>query len=524
MKKKLASTCVLATTGSCCGRRILSVLLSLVMLLSLLPTTALAEGETYPDGVNIAIGSDSINIDPGKCLTKNEAKAENVKDYSSGDTYVARYDSTGTLYLNGYNGGKISATNGSLSIVLEGSSENTVTVTGSAGSGIYGIEGNGVDLTIQGSGSLTVKATDTGNGDVYGIWGKTVTVAGSANVTVEAKTKQTATYAIYAPNGFSTTGSGALDLTVTGDTGNEQALYGIYVESGDISLGGDGTKSITLKGAGNWVYGIYTKTSGTTTVSNGSLTIKNETGYEEPIAINAQGVVTLNAPVTIQNFKYGVFNNARALSGEDTADIKIAGGEISINSEKNESNGLWSASNRVAIRGGTVKISTKNSAIAAKNGGLDVTGAPTVTLTTEASNAFYNNSASASTINLTSGGSVTATSKGTGTYIYPIQGVITLGENTKVTKGTQYPGGTVSGEETSAGSGTYTVKFEYQAPGAASAAVGDVTIEGTTGTPITEQEVTVTLENDKFASIIRAGDTLDHQSARRSEPECHPHG
>ena len=483
-------------------RKLMSLLLTFVMLLSLLPTTALADGETHPKGVNITIGSDAINIDSGQCLTKNEAKAENVKAYTAEMSYVARYDKTsGTLYLKGYNGGKITATNGSLSIVLE--NENTVTVTGSAGSTIHGIEGNNVDLTIEGSGSLTVNATGTGNGDCYGIYGKTVAVAGSANVTVNA-TNKVATYAIYAQNGVSTTGSSALNLTVTGAEGNVQGLYGIYVKEGNISLGGSGTKSITMKGVGDVVYGIYTKTSGNTTVSGGKLTIKNETSYNDPSAISAKGVVTLNAPVTIENFKFGVYNNSTALSGSDKADIKITGGTISITSTKTDSDGLHSMNKRVAVSGGTVNISTKGSAIFAKNGGLDVTDAPTVTLNTEADNAFYNQSASTSTINLASGGSVTATSKGTG-LVYPIQGAITLGGNTKVVKGEQYTDGTVSGAETAAGSGTYTVQFAYEAPGAASATVENVTIEGTTNEAITGTDVTVTLTNDKFKAI--AADT-----------------
>ena len=483
--------------------KLLSLLLCIALIVTLTPATALAK-ETHPDGVNITIGSDSINIDPGKCLTKNEAKAENVKAYSAETDYVARYNNAGTLYLKGYDGGQITATGGSLNIVLEGN--NTVTVNGSSGTSIHGIDGNELDLTIKGSGSLTVNATGTGNGDVHGILGKTVAIAESANVTINAKTTKTATYAIYAQNGVSTTDSSTMNLTVTGETGNQQALYGVYVNGGGISLGGSGAKSITMKGAGTWVYGIHTNTNGnTTTVSGGSLTVKNETSHEEPIAINAKGVVTLNAPVTIQNFKYGVYNNAEGLTGEDKADIKITGGTININSSKTDSVGLWSANNRVAISGGTVTINTKSSAIAAQNGGLDVTGSPTVTLTTEGSYASYVG-AGTNTINLTLGGNVTATSEGTSLIVYPIQGAITLGENTKVIKGEQYSGGTVSGAENTAGSGTYTVKFEYQAPGAASAAVGDVTIEGITGTAITDATISVTLANDKFHAIAANAD------------------
>ena len=477
-------------------RKLMSLLLTFVLLLSLLPTTALAEEETYPNGVGITINGNGFSLQDKQYAASNSSTT--AQSYTGSETYVARYDgSTGTLYLNGYSGGKISATNGSLSIVLEG--ENTVTVNGSAGTNFYGVLGNDVDLTIHGSGSLTVKATGAGTGNVCGISGKSVAIAESANVTVNAKTKQTATYAIYAQNGFSTTGSGKLDLAVEGETGNEQALYGIYVDSGDISLGGSGEKSITMKGAGGMVYGIHTKTSDKTTVSGGSLTIKSETSYVSPIAINAEGVVTLNADVTLTDFKYGVYNNAEAMSTGDKADIRIAGGTINITSTKTDSVGLWSSNNRVAVSGGTVNISTKASAIAAKNGGLDVTGSPTVTLTTEGSYASYVNTGT-NNINLT-GGSVTATSKGN----YPIQGVITLGENTKVTKGEYYSSGnTCSGEANSDGS--YTVEFAYEAPGAASAAVNNVTIEGTTNEVITDKEITVTLENAKFKAIAAGTD------------------
>ena len=488
--------------------KLLSLILCFALIVTLTPITALAEGETHPTGVNITIGSDAINIDPGQCLTKNEANSANVKSYTDGTSYVARYDSTGTLHLNGYNGGQITATNGSLNIVLEGS--NTVTVNG-VNTNFYGINGNGVDLTIKGSGSLTVNATGTGTGDVYGIRGKNVAIAESANVTINAMTTQTATYAIYAENNFSTTSSGALNLAATGTKGNEQALYGIYVKEGDISLGGSGTKNITMKGTGGLVYGIHTKTSGNIAVNDGSLTIQNETSYENPTAISAKGVVTLNADVIIQNFKIGVYNNAAELSDSDKADIKITGGTINITSSKTGSDGLWSSNNRVAIGGGTVNITTVGLAIGAKNGGLDVTGSPTVTLNTGNSSALGASTSNAdySKIDLSAGGSVTVTNKVTSNLTFGAN--VTLGENTKVVKGTYYTSSATCASAAN-GDGTYTLKFEYKAPGAASAAVDDVTIDGTTNTAITEKEVTVTLENDKFASTL-SGDWITNLPA-----------
>ena len=54
--------------------RIVSILLALVMLLSLLPTTALAA--TYPDTVRVYNASGAItSLDDGQCLVTNDASA-----------------------------------------------------------------------------------------------------------------------------------------------------------------------------------------------------------------------------------------------------------------------------------------------------------------------------------------------------------------------------------------------------------------------------------------------------------------
>ena len=89
-------------------KRRLSILLSIVMLFSLLPTTALAA--TYPESVRVYNGSGTItSLSDGQCLATNAATSAIA--YTSGDTYVARYDS-GKLYLNGYqNGNQIIAPN-----------------------------------------------------------------------------------------------------------------------------------------------------------------------------------------------------------------------------------------------------------------------------------------------------------------------------------------------------------------------------------------------------------------------------
>ena len=182
--------------------KLLSILLSLVMLLSLLPTTALAAGN-YPEHVRLYNGNgESTSLDDGQCLVTNDASATS---YTSG-AYVARYDS-GTLYLNGYHGvaadGQIYA-DGDLNIEVEGDSSFTTSLS-SATNHLYGIQANGT-LTISGFGTLTVSAT--GKGNVYGIYAKEgVTISAPLAVTV-----------------------GKNNTTETGP------VYGIYTESGAISL------------------------------------------------------------------------------------------------------------------------------------------------------------------------------------------------------------------------------------------------------------------------------------------------
>ena len=142
-----------------------TILLSLVMLLSLLPTTALAA--TYPDHVRVYNGSGTItSLSDGQCLVINDGSATSY----TGGAYVARYEkSSGTLYLKDYHGvaaadGMIFA-DGDLNIVVENDSSFTTSV--SATNNLYGIQAGG-KLNISGSGKLTVTAN--GDGDVYGIY------------------------------------------------------------------------------------------------------------------------------------------------------------------------------------------------------------------------------------------------------------------------------------------------------------------------------------------------------------------
>ena len=100
------------------------------MLLSLLPTTALA---AYPSPTSVSVDGGKRFSSPSQLYYKND---DDAGSFSGSDTdYNAHYDpNTGTLTLNGYDGGKIAldgAERKDLTIKLIG--DNKITVNGDMG-------------------------------------------------------------------------------------------------------------------------------------------------------------------------------------------------------------------------------------------------------------------------------------------------------------------------------------------------------------------------------------------------------
>ena len=88
MKKKLASTRVLATTGTCCGRRILSILLCLVLTLTLLPTAAFAEGEATTQAGKAVLGGFRAGGTAGSAyITNNSANSLKILAHKTNASY-----------------------------------------------------------------------------------------------------------------------------------------------------------------------------------------------------------------------------------------------------------------------------------------------------------------------------------------------------------------------------------------------------------------------------------------------------
>lgn len=387
--------------------KILSILLSLVMLLSLLPTTALAAD--YPDSVRVYNASGNIkSLSDGERLAANDAGS--ATPYSSGDSYVARYEkSSGTLYLNGYQvdvtGGEIYA-NGDLNIVVESNSSFTTSTT--ATGNLYGIQADGGELNISGSGTLTVTAN--GRGNVYGISaGKGVTISAPLVVTVGKNN----------------------------DTENGP-VYGIYTQSGAISLSGD-DMTVTATGGTENVYGVYNAADTSTTITDngnigisGKLTVNLSNGKYNRGISSQGGVITLDgATVKIPgSYYYGIYNDNGNVVIKSTPDVELtsttSGGE-----------GIYTGGGgNLSIESSTVKVSA-NGFPADIKGNVSIQNS-TVELTLTGDNYEVirtGNSTTANTIDLSGSGSVTLTAPGKQEYAM-ISGKVTATSGTKVEKGT----------------------------------------------------------------------------------------
>ena len=253
--------------------KLLSILLSLVMLLSLLPTTALAT--TYND-----VKVNGVSLGDGEYLTSNAATAASISS-TEPTTYVAWYKN-GVLTLNNFTGKSNSG------IVLQGapaadliiklignntitpydtgiqgnSAAGSITITADSGSNgnltinvtnstrpVFGINGSANSVTISGSADVTINATTTANKESYGIKSsKAVSILDSASVNITCKT----------PNSSS----------------RSDSCNGIYSDTG-VTINTDGTIQIDVHKAGDEAYSYGINSMGTLTLTKvGGMTVR----------------------------------------------------------------------------------------------------------------------------------------------------------------------------------------------------------------------------------------------------------
>ena len=264
--------------------KILSILLSLVMLLSLLPTTALAAA--YPSPTAVLVDGEKPFGSPSQLYYKNGDTKDNFKGTPT--DYNAAYDeATGTLTLNGYSGGQITlggASASDLTIKLIG--DNVVTVNG-LNSGIKSTCGGG-NITItadSGSkGTLTINVTNNSSGAVgidnfngAGANGN-VTIKGYADVKIIATTNAAnrGSYGIYAENvAIKENAKVAITANALSNTGGGM-VFGIWAKTNvTINTAGEITVDASNAGDGVNVYSYGVNSMGTLTLKEvGGMTVK----------------------------------------------------------------------------------------------------------------------------------------------------------------------------------------------------------------------------------------------------------
>ena len=266
--------------------KILSILLSLVMLLSLLPTTALAAG--IPDPTAVSVDGGKFFQASSKLYYKNGNGSDTFTGTPS--DYNAHYDpNTGTLTLQGYEGGSITlggAIQRDLTIKLIG--DNKITVNGDSGIVVTSRECN-ITITADSgdSGKLTIDVTSDsgavvgiGNNIATGAVSGNVTITGHADVTINATTNAAnwSSWGIYAGKVIiEDHAKVAITVNAPKNTGGD-FVYGIFAQDnvtintdGEITV--DASNAATVDGTGDRVYsiGVYAQNSLTLTKVGGMM-------------------------------------------------------------------------------------------------------------------------------------------------------------------------------------------------------------------------------------------------------------
>ena len=268
--------------------KILSILLSLVMLLSLLPTTALAAS---PDASNVYVNGNISFYNPTRLYYRN---GDSETSFSGTSTdFNAAYDpATGTLTLKDYNGkgitvggtgqtditvvleGTNTIKDGSLehavggNITIKSSTGGTLSITNTISNGnpAIGIETGWAtsyetgNVTITGDAKVTIDMTHNGTQSfdkAYGIFAKeNITISKSASVDITCKTPNNTAIDASNCNGLragkdvtiNTTGEVKIDVTKAGK--NDAYSIGVY-PSGNAILTKVGDMAVEWKNHGS---------------------------------------------------------------------------------------------------------------------------------------------------------------------------------------------------------------------------------------------------------------------------------
>ena len=235
-------------------KRILSMLLTLCMVLTLVPMTAFA-ANAPANVVTINV----VTLDSIYPYLVDGAKAESGS--LNGTDCTAHLNvATGTLSLWNYNGKEITTSTGGakdLTVILKG----TNTITGDLKNRT---DGGNLMITAEEDASLNITNSRNSDGSLAGIstsiagtysGGGSISITGKANITISVTNTSTnvnaKSYGLFAKQGISISDSASLDVTSTCHSSSDYSAYGIYTGNQSFTVNTSGVIRVDVSNTQN---------------------------------------------------------------------------------------------------------------------------------------------------------------------------------------------------------------------------------------------------------------------------------
>ncbi len=365
------------------AKRLICIIISVLMVASLLPTSAFAtssSGSTNPEIVEISTVTEVEVLDEeltAECVVEEKAYDENygialasddVEETSSTNSELPSADSDGVIKLEAdyeltsqcvigtsvtidLNGHTITrASTNTTAGLIKVSSDATLTVkdTSSTGNGsidgaTYTVDGTtyvGYGIWVEGGTVNVSSGIVTGYRGIYGtagtlnvtggtVSGTQIGIMANNSLTVNVSDTAVVTGAHSAIYGYQ--GSYTGTVTVSGGTvGGNSTQYAINMIAGNLVVSGSAVVTAGKSVSSGWVYAIYLGAGATAKISDSaSVTATNSTGYSAGIVYFGNSVE--ETPTTLEISGGTISGTTYGLSGNGSSSyskVTISGGTI----------------------------------------------------------------------------------------------------------------------------------------------------------------------------------------------------